>query len=180
MAEWNETKHLIMQDICFAPKEHMYSWFPAVSVELWDIAPLWVEKRNGPEPVGWIPLSLCVNVSIELDYGEANSVTLVPHGTPWVCRFADGYNYMGIGQGSAHGASSTCLPLSHAELSIGTQSMCDTEWNRLTGGTNPLALFLYQWITIVTEAQITALALDTVCALNYTHQALTLLGLCGT
>ena len=40
MAEWNETKHLIMQDVCFAPKENMYSWFPAMSVELWDIAPL--------------------------------------------------------------------------------------------------------------------------------------------
>lgn len=41
-----------------------------------------MEKRNGSEPVGWTPLSLCVNVSIDLGYGEANSVTLVPHDTP--------------------------------------------------------------------------------------------------
>ena len=53
-----------------------------MSVELWDIAPLCVEKRNGSELVGWTPLSLCVNVNIDLGYGEANSVTLVPHGTP--------------------------------------------------------------------------------------------------
>lgn len=70
---------------------------------------------------------LCVLMLALIWAMEANSVTLVPHGTPWVCRFTDGYTYMGIGQDSAHGASSTCLPLSHAELSIGTQFMCDTE-----------------------------------------------------
>ena len=73
MAEWNETKHLIMQDVWFAPKENTYSWLPAASVDLWDVAPLCVEKRNGSELVGWTPLSLSFNVHIDLGYGEANS-----------------------------------------------------------------------------------------------------------
>lgn len=94
MAEWNETKHVIIQDVqkwwsMPCPQGEHVLWdgvsrLPAVSAELWDIEPLCVEKRDGTKLAGWTLPSLFANVSTDQGCREANSVTPVPHGILWV------------------------------------------------------------------------------------------------
>ena len=71
MADCNETKRLIIQDV----KKRLHMPRPQGEHGLWKGFPAWaklqefaffcVETRDGTEPGVWNPLSLCAKVSLE-------------------------------------------------------------------------------------------------------------------
>ena len=169
--------------VCLAPEENMYYGTGFPGCWLWVLNyrilnPFVWEKRDGTELAGWTPPSLCANVSIDQGYREANSVTPVPHGTLWVCGSYRWPYLHGNWIWQCTWGQPQYMYLSHIDICITLIYVSLPHWpvNRDTvtcmvpSKKDPLvALLLLQGVAKVIEAHITALALHTAHALNYTH-----------
>lgn len=183
MAEWNETKHVIIQDVqkwwnmpCRQGEHILWdgvSRLLAVSAELWDIEPLCMEKRDGTELSGWILPSLCANVSIDQGYREANSVTPVLHSILWVCGsyrwpYLHGSWTWQCPWGRPHILALIYVSLPHWPANWDTVHAW-YQVNKTLWWYCFWTLFLLQGVAKLIEAQVIALALHSAHALSYTH-----------